>query len=208
MDTEHIIKEIKEKGFYLYHQTLENPKELMEKAHKLCSTKNYKRGGNYKGNFNMEACLRNLVTSPDVEKIFAAFDAPPQEIYITYENDPNHITRNNYLHFDRWRCMKSLVYLEDVYEDSGPFTIVSGSHIKGAELRKKFRNHQDYETIYNRIDLDYPEIEYELLPIVGPAGTTVLFDTDLFHMGGSVKEGFSRTVIRSHWYRDMQWRKS
>ena len=46
------------------------------------------------------------------------------------------ITRNNYLHFDRSRCMKSLVYLEDTDEDCGPFTIVKKSHRKGNHGRR------------------------------------------------------------------------
>jgi hypothetical protein len=187
-------------GFYIYQQDIENKEDILRKARSLCSSQEYKRGGNYRGDFSISPELKAVVYSSDLDEVFSAFSVSPKKIFITFEDNHEAITRNNYLHFDRSRCMKSLVYLEDTDEDCGPFTIVKKSHRKGKELRSRFANGTPYENIKNRIDIDYPEIEYELFPITGPVGTTVLFDTDLFHMGGSVKQGRSRTVIRSHWY--------
>ena len=208
MDKQEAINSLKTDGYYVYHQKLENPNELVQKARDLCSSKEYERGGDYRSNLNqIDTILKDIVYTECIKEVFAEFDASPQDIFITYENKTGVMTRNNFLHFDRYRCMKALVYLEDTDENCGPFTIVEKSHTKGVELRRRFINQSNYESIKNRIDIDYPEIENKLKPIVGPAGTTILFDTDLFHMGGSIEEGRSRTVIRAHWYKDAEWRK-
>ena len=44
----------------------------------------------------------------------------------------------------------------------------------------------------------YPEIEYELTPMLGPAGTLLIFDSDVLHKGGNVQEGKERIVVRAH----------
>ena len=87
------------------------------------------------------------------------------------------------------------------------FTIAKNTAHIGEQLRLSFRNVSNYKSKKNRIDLDYPEIKYELFPITGKAGTTIIFDTDLFHMGGNItKQGKTRTIIRSHWFKDREWR--
>ena len=59
----------------------------------------------------------------------------------------------------------------------------------------------EYEDKKNRIFLDYPELDYteeDIVPVLGGAGDLIIFDTDVFHMGGVVKEGFERLLIRGH----------
>ena len=77
----------------------------------------------------------------------------------------------------------------------------------GRKYRKSESSSSSYENIRNRIDLDYPELNYTLNPIIGPVGTTIVFDTDLFHMGGNVVDGQERLVIRSHFYGEGNWRE-
>ena len=199
-------------GFCLSFTPLSNIADLLKSAHSLCSLSSYDRGKCFKlYGFNnwlsIDKHLLDLVYSPNISSIFNSFDAPPQDIFITHEYKDSKMTDNNFLHFDRLRSLKIMVYLEDVTDDSGPFTIVENSHLIGKKLRLKFKDHKNYHTIKNKIDLHYPEIDYKLRPILGKAGTTIFFDSDTFHMGGNIKPGFSRTVIRSHWYKDQNWRK-
>ena len=81
-----------------------------------------------------------------------------------------------------------MVYLEDVTAQSGPLTVAPGSHRIGRYLRVRENQKSNYSDKLNRIDIDYPGILYEECPILGPAGTTILFDTDIFHKGGNVTD--------------------
>lgn len=123
------------------------------------------------------------------------------EVFVTHDyRHDNGLARNGYLHFDRAFTFKFLIYLSDVDENCGPFSIVPRSHFKGKKLREKTANDQ-YEDKKNRIFLDYPELGYteeDIVPVLGEAGDLIIFDTDVFHMGGVVKEGFERLLIRGH----------
>ena len=123
------------------------------------------------------------------------------EVFVTHDyRHDNGLARNGYLHFDRAFTFKFLIYLSDVDENCGPFSIVPRSHLKGKELRNKTTN-DEYEDKKNRIFLDYPELDYteeDIVPVLGGAGDLIIFDTDVFHMGGVVKEGFERLLIRGH----------
>ena len=142
-----------------------------------------------------------------VSELYSRQECLPRDVCITNEIKSDKITRNNYLHFDRLRSLKMLVYLSNVCENSGPFVVCPDSHKKGSSLRRRFNSLSEYKDKKNRIKIDYPELKYNPeIPIIGPAGTTILFDSDVFHMGGNIKKGFSRTVIRSHWYKNYIWR--
>jgi len=114
---------------------------------------------------------------------------------------------NNYLHFDRLRCLKAMVYLKDIEnKDFGPFSYVPKSNKKGYELRHSFKEVSNYENKKNRIDVDHKEIYEEPIPVLGKKGTLILFDTDTWHLGGVIKNQKERKVIRSHWFVDHDWR--
>jgi len=124
-----------------------------------------------------------------------------KDIFITHDyiSDKGK-ARNGFLHFDRIYTFKFFIYLSDVDEDCGPFSIIPKSHIKGKELREKTQNNS-YENKKNRIFIDYPNLEYkesDVLPIIGNAGDMMIFDTDLFHMGGITKNNKERLIIRGH----------
>ena len=68
-------------------------------------------------------------------------------------------------------------------------------------------SHFPYHRIQNEVQylhiilLDYPELGYaaeDVVPMLGNAGDLMIFDTDLFHMGGAVKENNKRLIIRGH----------
>ena len=72
-------------------------------------------------------------------------------------------------------------------------------------LEKKLRI-QEKDNIYrnkkNRIKIDhlklYNDVKDKMVPIFGQAGTLIIFDTDIFHMGGTVSSGHTRKVCRLH----------
>ena len=113
---------------------------------------------------------------------------------------------NQHLHFDRWRSLKAMVYLTDVGEGDGPFSVVPGSHKKGAELRRSYRS-LPYGIRPNRVKLDFPEDYEKPVSIHGSAGTLILFDSDIFRSGGDILEGRERKLIRSHWYYSRKWQE-
>lgn len=122
------------------------------------------------------------------------------EIFVTdHRMDARHILP---LHYDRLWCLKFYVYLKDTAESDGAFTALPGSH-RAARRR--------------RLDLlargvcakDLPNREDPLhlsgaRPIVGGAGTLIVFDTDTLHKGGIVAEGGRRLVMRGHTHKRPQ----
>ena len=127
------------------------------------------------------------------------------ELFLTHEFKENKdLARNGFLHFDRIHTFKFMIYLTDVTQDSGPLSVVPKSRSVGKNLREsaweKKRNNE-YDSVKNRIFLDYNELGYsdsDVVPVTGDAGTLIIFDTDTFHLGGVVKEGNDRMIIRSH----------
>ena len=125
------------------------------------------------------------------------------EIFVTHEfSHDRGLERNGYLHFDRIWTFKYFYYITDVTrKEQGPLCVVPKTNLKGKELRN-LQKGKPYGQQLNRIKIDYPdlyeEIRENITPIYGPAGTLIIFDTDTFHMGGVVSEGFERKVCRLH----------
>ena len=125
------------------------------------------------------------------------------DIHITHDyRSDRGLARNGYLHFDRLGTFKFFMYLTDCDKDSGAFSYVPNSYQQGKELRRsEWRRTGDFGQIRNRLEIDYPDLGFssdDAVPIEGPAGTMFVFHSDVFHMGGSVKEGNERRVIRYH----------
>lgn len=176
-----------------------------------------KKAGNYEFGRNLRGGeLSKFRSSPHIFKAYSAKwmkdlneayvghnDRYCKEIYATYDylNDKG-LGRNGYLHFDRYWAFKFFIYLTDIDKTNGAFSCVPGSHTKGKSIREGAWNKtKNYSKVKNRILYDYDDMkEYEKLiePVEAPAGTVIVFDTDVFHMGGMVEDGKSRLVIRSH----------
>ena len=154
-------------------------------------------------NPNLKPTISEVFSNIEMSKISELYmgnHALNSDIFIThdYKHD-NGLARNGFLHFDRIYTFKFFIYLTDVNENCGPFSVVPKSHIKGKELRLQTRG--EYEELKNRILLDYPDLGYtsdEVVPVLGNAGDLIIFDTDLFHLGGVVKENNERLIIRGH----------
>lgn len=205
------IENLSKYGYHYAHPCSFIDSDQVDLAKKLSDNKAYKIGRYHKTSnpSTIPTCLFNLVVNSQIKNIFTNLysNTKCNEIFITHEYKANEMERNLWLHFDRLRSLKAMVYLVDVGEHDGPFSVVPGSHKKGRELRNKFKN-IGYERLPNRIELDYPNLYEKPTKICGKAGTLILFDTDIFHKGGDIKEGCERLLIRSHWYPNFGWRAS
>lgn len=205
---------LKEDGVFIIKNFVSGDtlKSLHDETMMLCESSGgyYEFGRNYRGG--------SLNTFSKTSNIFQIFDSDwmrklndnyttaknnyCNSIFATYDykNDKG-LARNGWLHFDRANCLKFFIYLTDIDEDSGALQITPGSIKLGKQLRKDaIKNSNSYETIKNRIEVDYPELleKYKPEPIEEKAGTLIVFDTDAFHKGGLCKEGKHRLVLRAH----------
>jgi hypothetical protein len=209
-----VIKTLKEDGFYQFQSPiltvgeLDNIIQIQEqvfkpnddsyqfgKAARIGPKENWTQTPIYSA-FNHptvnEIALQFFGTQPSFNEIFFTHD---------YKNNQG-LARNGHLHFDRIPTLKFFVYLSDVDESSGPFRYVPGSYKLGKRLRVEANSSTNvYEKIPNRLEIDYPELEYtadNTVPVTGPAGTMFVFHSDLFHMGGEVEGSGFRRIMRIH----------
>jgi len=113
--------------------------------------------------------------------------------------------RDSYL-----RQFKSLIYLNDVTEENGPFQVLTDSH-KTEQIKKdkkiasldEMQSSFPHETIQKIIDAD----PSRLYTLTGKAGTMVLVDSSVIHHGAPLKSGiryaltnyfFEKTQLNSH----------
>ncbi|HIE84168.1 MAG TPA: hypothetical protein EYQ00_10115 [Dehalococcoidia bacterium] len=128
--------------------------------------------------------LSSLFGTPRLDAVFLTHD---------FRNDQG-IAANGYLHFDKIPTLKFMLYLTDCEASSGAFSCIPGSHTLGRRLRLENSDN-------NRIAESNSPFSYlhEMIePINGPAGTFIVFHTDILHCGGRVEDGRERIVARSH----------
>jgi len=122
-------------------------------------------------------------------------------------------------HFDKIQRLKFFLYVTDVNENSGPLRCAPGSHHIVRALRAKeadpssptrwrfgryycdpgYLSPGDWsEGAINGSQNHYPEIEYKMQDVTGSAGTLIVFDSNVIHSGGQVKDGEERIVARAH----------
>lgn len=204
------VEELTENGILILpnHYTIND--NLLKIADELLVDTSYKIGKIFKtSDFSILKELKDLIFNDFIKDIFSTIESKIkcQEVFISHEFKSDVKERNNYLHFDRLRCLKAMVYLKDVdNKDSGPFSYVPKSNKMGYELRQSFKKVSNYANKKNRIDVDYKKMYVEPIPVLGKKGTLILFDTDTWHLGGVIKNQKERKVIRSHWYVNHDWR--
>lgn len=97
------------------------------------------------------------------------------------------------LHYDRVNKIKFFFYLTDVTIDDGPTHFAPGLHRRSKERRiSELKAGKDTSDLSNTIK----NIEQEIVPAVGEAGTLLVFDTDVPHHAGGLDRGNSREVLR------------
>jgi len=93
-------------------------------------------------------------------------------------------------HIDRDRYVKVMIYLDAVSEEDGPLTIAPG---RPAQLEARRRRlGPDYKARGENVVTDVADA----VAMTGPAGTVVLFDTNVPHLAGRVAPGRERRVLR------------
>lgn len=213
-EMEEMINIIEEDGVLVIDNYV--PKDVVEKMHdevlKKCKSKagHYPFGRNLKGEnlktFGMKSATSQTFNQDWMKELYKEYTGKDRgfcsSILATWDyiHDKG-LGRNGWLHFDRGNCFKYFIYLTDVDEDSGAFTACPGSRAEGKKLREKaWHNQSNYDVVPNRIEKNYKNLmgKYPEVPIIGKAGTLIIFDTDCFHKGGEVKKGKSRLVVRAH----------
>lgn len=104
-------------------------------------------------------------------------------------------TRVQQLHYDKMRHLKSFIYLTDVAATNGPFHCVPGSHLLTREAERENRSQHIVPTDQDARELP-PELADRAVPVLGKAGTLILFDSDILHHAGILTEG-ERLAVRS-----------
>ena len=209
INSEKTRQEFLENGYIVFPEFYKIEEEHLKIADEIMKDYAYKIGRRHVSSQinSIPGPLKDLIYSEELVKFFNSFYDQKlncNDIMVTNEFYHDKMERNKWLHFDRWKSLKAMVYLSDVCPDSGPFSVVPGTHKIGANLRRAFKG-MPYEHRPNRIEIDYPSLYKESTPICEKKGTLILFDSDIFHQGGSIKEGKTRTLIRSHWYANRSW---
>ena len=98
------------------------------------------------------------------------------------------------LHFDKRQVLKFFIYLTDSDESNGAMRASPGSHYINRERRLAAMQQRSLNEIMNIL----PEPEAPSIPIVGPAGTMFVFDTDMGHGASQVQSGKNCRTMRGH----------
>lgn len=101
-------------------------------------------------------------------------------------------------HFDKRRYLKGMVYLNDVTSDHGPI------HLTETDLEAADKARRNLPKDYKERGLNSAPPGTVMSPIVGNAGTVILFDTNAPHHAGKVSPGMTRKVLRFD-YSDKAW---
>lgn len=99
------------------------------------------------------------------------------------------------LHLDRRQTLKFWIYPEDVPVQGGPMRVVPGSHVANARAREAFMESGRGLGELPHLLEDGAGAGW---PIVGPAGTVFIQDTDAGHGASPVAAGHRRRIMRGH----------
>lgn len=127
---------------------------------------------------------------------------PNYEIYATNETNPEVTVAPK--HFDKLWTLKYMLYLEDVGPGNAPFGVVPGSMNDSRGIfRSIFEDNgisrlSTSDDLYQSMANNDPGPVDDVIPIIAPAGTLIVFDTDTYHFSPAVQEGCERKILRSH----------
>lgn len=103
-------------------------------------------------------------------------------------------------HYDRTPNLKFFLYLTDVTDADGPFTCFPGTHRWAKTAQAENREARMLPTQMDTRELPAHLLSRDPQPIVGPAGTMIVVDSDTVHFGGVVSQGHLRKAVRSRSY--------
>ncbi len=144
--------------------------------------------------------MKDLVDRPVFKSLTEKFYGPdfmyPHKLYIIKsEESKDYIpTELPYcMHVDRIHMLKFFFFLKDVELKDGPPGIIPGTQkeLKQGRLQwvKDKKDPRYYDNVIRGRD-------HEIVPLVAPAGTFAVLDTDVAHIAGRVFDGGLREVIR------------
>lgn len=115
-------------------------------------------------------------------------------LYVMHElPGTKHIAQD--LHFDVKKTLKFFLYLNDVTATNGAFSCIPKSHKESEKIRQIYGDEISYENRHLTRHLDYKDDH--VIPIEGEAGDLIIFNTDVWHRAGMVRNG-ERRVMRGH----------
>lgn len=100
------------------------------------------------------------------------------------------------LHYDMHPALKFFIYLNDVTATNGAFYCVPKSHKHTRTVEAENRNRLLLPKRSTTRELPQELVDQQV-PVEGPAGTMIIFHTDVFHRAGNVSSG-ERLVMRGH----------
>ena len=132
-----------------------------------------------------------------------------KDIFSTYDyKQDTAVGPNGWMHFDKLQRLKFFLYLTDVDKGDGPLSIAPGTQIAGRNFRLNNNQKNRFGRFYGDDGIcpgwpepqnHHPTFRYEPVDLTGKAGTLIIFDSDVLHKGGEIKNVDSkRMVVRSH----------
>lgn len=219
IDLDNMVRVLKSDGIFVINNYLSGKalNDIHDTVLNLCALEggnNYSFGKDYVGpalnGFKHGSIIRETFDAEWMKDLYSSFINETKKgknkfgcrVHATHDYiATTNLARNGWLHFDRYWCLKFLLYLKDTDVNSGAFSCCVGSVQQGEELRKaEWKLGKRYAKIRNRISIDFKHLlnDYNIEPVNGSAGTLIVFDTDVFHMGGIVQEGHERLIVRLH----------
>ena len=103
-----------------------------------------------------------------------------------------------------FRQFKSLIYLNDVDENNGPFQLIHKSHkTKNHDQKIAKLEHMQSSFLQEKVDKIIYNDPNRLKTLIGKAGTLVLIDTSIIHRGIPVKNGI-RYALTNYFFEKSQ----
>ncbi len=156
--------------------------------------------------------LYGVFVNPLFREITRLYGMPhPGDIFLSHDFNSYQdkgLEVNGHLHYDKRQTLKFFLYLTDVDKSTGAFSILPGSRDQGMRWREenssmnRIYTSSKYNVDSHRYGLEF--LKNETLPIEGPAGTVIAFDSDTLHFGGRVERGRERKVARVHYRRSKE----
>jgi ectoine hydroxylase-related dioxygenase (phytanoyl-CoA dioxygenase family) len=142
--------------------------------------------------------ISSAFARPELESVVSAFFGEgyifSRTIYAILDivGSTTHVQQ---LHYDKMRHLKSFIYLTDVGGENGPFHCLPGSHVLAREAQRE--NRKRYVVPSEADVRQLPDgLDGLGTPVLGKAGTLILFDSDILHYAGVVTAG-ERLAVRS-----------
>lgn len=161
--------------------------------------------------------IHELFSSDLCKRISRAFLGAPatvnRHVILTDDHKPSEQVLP--FHFDELNALKCYIYLDDIDESTAPFQAIPGTQAQGKLIRQaEWLRVDDFRAIRSLVFEEFSdEFFYSIFGMfkgllltkrrvfTAPAGTMLVFDTDMLHSAGPLGAGRRRRVVRGTSYR-------